>query len=502
MSETATRRPDAPETEYSEILLSALYENPWNPRKYFDPQKLRELADSITQQGVIEPLVVRLGKGLNYEIIAGARRFRAAKLAGLESAPVLIRELSDQEALEVTVIENSQRDDITPLEEADGFQALLDTGRYPSVADVAAKVGKSESFVYRRLKLRELRPDLRTALFNGRLAIGHAELLAGLTAAQQERALDAGKIWRDSLFDSDGEDEQRTVDDLVPLGELKAFIRNYTAFDPNARSTRMFQPDLAPVLEGYEPTDGVEQHEDSMLLSLSDDSLVRSKLGAQKGEAIPLPPSRWKAIKGAKDRCEFARAGVVTHGGPYRVLDVCTRRSCAKHWPVEKKPKVSSSAGTSTKPAAAAAPKETEWDKRDRLQREAEAAWAPMWPIVKPAIVKHLTGLKLSVALIRTVSALHGSIAAWSLDSTAKAFGVKLSDATLGQVAALTLFQQNGGRSKPEFLRRAKPFKFNFAPMEKQYKAQLAATKNPKQIKAGKPAKTTKPARTRKGRAA
>ena len=143
-------------SDFFSIPLSSLHESPTNPRKHFNEASLAELAANVKEVGVLQPLLVRqFGANGDYEIIAGARRFRAARLAGIAEVPVHCKQLTDSQVLEIQLIENLQREDVHPLEEALGYRQLLTMAGY-TVQDIAAKVAKDESYVYRRLKLTDL----------------------------------------------------------------------------------------------------------------------------------------------------------------------------------------------------------------------------------------------------------------------------------------------------------------------------------------------------------
>lgn len=179
------------------LPLSALYESPNNPRKRFDPAAMQELTASVKAQGVRVPLTVRHNPktGAAYEIIAGHRRFRAASAASLLEVPVLVHVLSDREALEIMTIDNLQREDVHPLEEADGFQAMLDfqTEGAPvhTVESLAKTLGKSIGYIYQRLKYRDLVPQAREAFANAEVSAGHAILIARLPRpVDQKQALE------------------------------------------------------------------------------------------------------------------------------------------------------------------------------------------------------------------------------------------------------------------------------------------------------------------------
>ena len=179
-------------TEYRNVSLSVLTESKANPRRTFDDVALQELASSIRAQGVLSPLLVRPLNDRSFEIVAGARRYRAAQLAEVNSVPVRIVQLTDAQAIEISIVENLQRKDVHPLEEAQGFRALLnlDEPKY-SIEQIAAKTGKSPAYCLARLKLTELAPAVVEAFANDEIGVGHALLLAKLQPSQQEQALAA-----------------------------------------------------------------------------------------------------------------------------------------------------------------------------------------------------------------------------------------------------------------------------------------------------------------------
>jgi ParB family transcriptional regulator, chromosome partitioning protein len=177
-------------SEYRDLPLESLVESPVNPRRTFEEDALNELASSIRAQGILAPLLVRPLGEQTYEIVAGARRYRAAHLAGLSYVPVRIVDLTDAQALETSIVENLQRRDVHPLEEAQGFAALLRLEeRQYSVEQIAAKCAKSPGYVASRLRLTELTPDVTEAFAKDEIGLGHALLLAKLQPQQQEEAL-------------------------------------------------------------------------------------------------------------------------------------------------------------------------------------------------------------------------------------------------------------------------------------------------------------------------
>ena len=160
------------------------------PRKSFDEASLAELADSIREHGIIQPLTVRKLASGYYQIIAGERRWRAARIAGLQEVPVIVIEADDRKAAELAMIENLQREDLNPMEEAAGFQSLIET--YHMTQEEAAKqVGKSRSAVTNSLRLLSLTPAVRQLVEEGKLFAGHARALLPLSPAMQENAANA-----------------------------------------------------------------------------------------------------------------------------------------------------------------------------------------------------------------------------------------------------------------------------------------------------------------------
>jgi ParB family chromosome partitioning protein len=150
--------------------------NPRNPRRYFDESELQDLASSIRQHGIVQPVVVRTTADSRYEIIAGERRWRAAQLAGLIEIPVIIRDVDDRTALEIAIVENVQRSDLNPLEEAMGYELLIADHGYTQ-NDLGEIIGKSRSHVANSLRLLKLPEPVREMLASGTLSAGHARAL-------------------------------------------------------------------------------------------------------------------------------------------------------------------------------------------------------------------------------------------------------------------------------------------------------------------------------------
>ena len=157
------------------------------PRKQFDPDALADLADSIREHGIIQPLTVRKLQSGYYQIIAGERRWRAARMAGLTQVPAIVIEADDRKAMELAMIENLQREDLNPMEEAEGYQVLMSTYSMTQ-EEAASRVGKSRSAVANALRLLKLCPPVRAMVEDGRLSGGHARTLLPLSPELQETA--------------------------------------------------------------------------------------------------------------------------------------------------------------------------------------------------------------------------------------------------------------------------------------------------------------------------
>ena len=166
------------------------------PRKQFDPDALADLADSIRQHGIIQPLTVRKLQSGYYQIIAGERRWRAARMAGLSQVPVVVIEADDRKAMELAMIENLQREDLNPMEEAEGYRTLMEQYGLTQ-EETSQRVGKSRSAVANALRLLHLSDEVRTLVEEGKLSGGHARALVPLTAELQKKA--AAVIIKDDL---------------------------------------------------------------------------------------------------------------------------------------------------------------------------------------------------------------------------------------------------------------------------------------------------------------
>jgi len=160
------------------VPISSIVASPLNPRKEFTPDEIKELADSIREHGIIQPLIVRKEKGKN-ELIAGERRWRASQSINLTTIPVIIREASDRDVIELALIENLQRQDLNPVEEASGYLTLSQEFKLTQ-EQIAKRVGKSRASVANAMRLLDLENDVKAFLTNGQLSVGHAKVILGI----------------------------------------------------------------------------------------------------------------------------------------------------------------------------------------------------------------------------------------------------------------------------------------------------------------------------------
>jgi ParB family chromosome partitioning protein len=356
-------------TEYRNVSLSLLSESKTNPRRIFEDAALKELADSIRTQGVLSPLLVRPLTENGFEIIAGARRYRAAQMAEAATVPVRIVNLSDAAALEAQLVENLIRSEIHPMEEAQGFRALLDLEepKY-SIEQIAAKVGKSAVFVASRLKLADLVPAAVDAFYADEIGVGHALLLAKLPANQQEQALSACfkevyngaskparillpvrnlQFWIDSnilLVLKDAPFNKRDAQ-LVPAAGSCADCPKRTG-----HNKLLFGDDLGR--QGDRCTDPncyqakVSAHVAQTITAKPELVQISTAYGGQKEGSSVLPRNKYTAIRDDKPKskdeakrpefkvCKFTTEAIVTEGSNVGTIHkVCANPSCPVHHP-------------------------------------------------------------------------------------------------------------------------------------------------------------------------
>jgi ParB family transcriptional regulator, chromosome partitioning protein len=340
---------------YRDLPITQLQESPFNPRKRFAESSLEELAQSIRAQGVLAPLLVRELEPEHFEIVAGSRRFRASQLARLEQVPVRIVTLSDAEAQLAMAVENLQREDVHPLEEARAFANLLQ--QQYDIATIASKVGRGERFVAERIRLNELIPAVAEAFLEDKITVGHALPIAKLPASQQPEAFNAAfrRMWT----------TQGDTQTLVPVKELASWIETnilldltVAAFDCHDRSllpeagscdecpkrtganTLLFPgeaPDSCLDKQCYAAkTDrhiarALEQKPELVQISSSWGSRNGAALGRNRYVEV-TPSKNGNVSKAAQKRCSHLTKGIVVDGGSRgQILTICAEPGCTVH---------------------------------------------------------------------------------------------------------------------------------------------------------------------------
>ncbi len=357
-------------TEYRDVPLSQLNESKTNPRRVFDDAALKELAASIRSQGVLSPLLVRPLTENGFEIVFGARRYRAAQLAEQETLPVRIKHMSDAEVIEAQLVENLIRAEIHPMEEAEGFARLLalEEPKY-TIEQIGARVGKSPAFIAQRLKLVDLVPAAVDAFYANEIGVGHALLLAKLPADVQPVALSA--CFKEA-YNSGGQKPTRI---LLPVRNLQFWIESNVLlilkdapFDkrdaqlvPTAGSCAdcakrtghnklLFGDDLGK--QGDRCTDPkcynakVAGHVAKTVAAKPQLVQISTAYGGQREGSPVLPRNKYTAIRDdqpkSKDEakqpefkvCKYATDAIVTEGsGIGTVQKVCANPACPVHHP-------------------------------------------------------------------------------------------------------------------------------------------------------------------------
>ena len=198
-ADTAAKKSDETEASQGGVLyidITDIKPNTGQPRKHFDEEKLEELASSIQQHGLIQPIVLRKLK-TGYEIVAGERRWRACRIVGLKEVPCIVKELTDEENMLLAIIENMQREDLNPIEEAEGLKQMIDTYGLTQ-EQVSYSVGKSRPYITNSLRLLKLPEEVRTLTASGEISVGHAKALAAVKDRDKQITL-AKKTAKDGL---------------------------------------------------------------------------------------------------------------------------------------------------------------------------------------------------------------------------------------------------------------------------------------------------------------
>lgn len=357
-----------PDAYTQEIPLSLLIESNTNPRQHFDESGLEELAETIRKSGVYQAILAR-PKEERLEIVFGARRYRASLLAGKETIPALVREMSDAEVLEAQLVENLQRRDVHPMEEAEGYKRLLALIEPTySVEQIAAKVGKTPAYVTTRLKLTDLCDEVTSAFYQNHIGVGHALLLAKLPADQQQAGLKA--CFKEMYTQS--EDKAHI---LLPVRNLQFWIDSNVLLEMSeapfntrdaqlvpaagscvscpkrtGRNKLLFGDDLGK--EGDRCTDPacyqgkVAAHIAKTIAAKPELVQISTAFGVQQEGSPVLPRNKYMAIRDDRPKtkdegkrpefkeCKHTTEAIITEGSDIGTIHkVCANASCPIHHP-------------------------------------------------------------------------------------------------------------------------------------------------------------------------
>ena len=365
--------------EFRELSVELIDESD-NIRRSFSEEKLQELASSIRQRGVLKPLLVRPNAD-RFKLIDGWRRLSAARLAECKTIPVRVRDIDENAAEEEMIVANLHHEDVTPLDEATGYQRLLDKGR--TVDELAARLGKSKRYIYQVLTLNRLVPEAQDLLAKDILPLNYAMKLAAVPAERQGEGLE--RCFR-PLFGK----EERRRDQLEPLAELTAWIEKSVRLDPRSDDAKVLLPELADQVAA------AEQERDAAVLAVS-----TLHFHTDRSDPKPILAKSWKPAEG-KERCPHARPAVIALGeGQGTFLHVCiAKKTCEKHWGKAKTAKESIPTDAEIEAEAARKRQEAAWAR----QRAAEERWRnQLRPRALRLIAERTAKLTWSRALIATL---------------------------------------------------------------------------------------------------
>lgn len=383
--------------EYKQIDITLIDPSKTNARKKF--RDLDELAVSIKEKGVLEPLLVR-PKGKRFEIVAGERRYRSAKLAELAKLPCLVRKMDDQDAVECQAIENAQRSDLEPLEQATSYRQLIDTKPDKhSATTIAAKIGKSPSWVWDVMKILDMIPPAKKLLEQERMTLNHAIPIARLTKEQQEAVIhpeDGGLFEYEKAYglDFDGEDEEETGDPYRGLKtrtvrELNAWIAKYIRFDVKqaAKAAPLEFEAVAETVKNAEEEPG----RGKKVIPITYNTFVAPDAKDPDGERT-YGPTSWMRADGKEDskECEHSVLGYIAVGPEYgSAFRVCiAREKCQVHWGKVIKQKARRQKDQASGKAVSAQSEQKKYEEQQRKEQEKRQQAQDRWEVVCPALEK------------------------------------------------------------------------------------------------------------------
>lgn len=395
-------------SEFKMLAATTLHESAHNPRQHQNRETLLELAESIRKVGILTPLLVRPNRA-GYEIAAGHRRFRAAKVVGLESLPCLVRELDDQAFMEILTIENLQRDDVHPLDEAKGYEALMAAPYKMDVHSIASRVGRSVKYIYDRVKLLALSKELQALFWEGHLTAGHAILLARLSPSDQAKLLGSKKLGyldghifqpEHTLYDPNHEDEEPNRFKARSVRELEAVIDTHVRFDRAAIDPMLFPETAAAVQHEVEACTSKSPSVFKSVVPITYDFMLNDDTRTKDERTYTCKSWRRADGKQGSKTCDHAMLGCVV-AGIHRgeSFDVCIdRKTCKIHWGTEIKSRAKAEkAATNGQSGPTVKDKWAKQREAEELkwkrEREARERWQQAEPKIIAAVLERVKTL-------------------------------------------------------------------------------------------------------------
>lgn len=491
-------------SEFKLIPLGEIHESTHNPRRHFDGPGLEQLADSIRKVGILTPALVR-PNAKGFELASGHRRYRAAKLAGLTQLPCIVRPMTDQEFMEALTIENLQREDVHPLDEAKGYEALMAAPYKMDPEKIAERVGKSVKYIYDRVKLLALSKDAQQLFWDGKIEAGHAILLARLPQADQARVIgDMPADYRNGgLFrvehllyydeEAQGEGNNPPIK-AVSVRELADYIKRHIRFNAKQADGFLFPDTVSKLHEAVQAK--------TKIVEITHDFLANEDVRRASNERV-YGERAWKRADGKEGSKICARSvmGVVAAGaGQGDAFLVCTNKDrCEVHWGSEIRAKQKNAKLTPNSPAAEAMEEKAAKGRRAEQERYAQQEerrerWKKMSPKIEAAVLDRVKGLPatgngiLSEILIKAVT---GS----GRMHVAGKNHAKTAEDLIRYLAGLALVIdiRSYWSAADEFPKTARALGVDLSPFLKPEKDKPAKTQ-PVQTSARKPVKTRKKA--------
>lgn len=540
MTDTAVQDPPLTarrEEQRSALKLVDIVPSPTNPRKHFPLDYIADLSRSLADKGLMQPIIVRPGKraGIPFEIVAGECRYRAARQAAWSEIDAIVRNYTDDEVLELQLIENIHRRDLAPLEEAAGYRQLIDSNPDKHSAEsIATRIGKSPQYVWDRMKLNDLIPEAKMLLETERISSGHAILIARQTAEKQAQIIDPDQaengfqgsrsgLWRTEHggLDFDDEEAEKAASKdkyagLKPVSvrELEHWIANHVRLDvAQAAEAQPFQfEDTAKAVAAAEARTG----RGKKVVSITHDYRVSDD--ARDDADRTYGSQSWERADGLEQSktCDFSVLGVVRAGrGRGDLLQVCVARDkCKVHFATEvrarekREQERATRNAEPTKKTGSAAPvgqRSTAQLEKERLEAQRrkwrEEAWEKQRVWTLKAFGAFAGKLKITAALVRAIVS-RGYSDLTDIETIKQTFGVALTDKTAATVlllATVNTYQlEEFGQA---FVEEVKPFGFKTDGIEtlldqtvKDLEASEGANKRPLQtsgasVKTGSSAK-------------